>query len=88
MEVRRVKKDKNGRIVPWTARCETIALGKLERWKDQSYDLVKILDAATFGNWQGLYLPDGLKPERKYRQGDPNNPADWAAATFVGEPLQ
>ena len=46
------------------------------------------LDAATFGNWQGLYIPEGLKPESKFRRGDPNNPADWAAASFEGEILQ
>jgi len=88
MEVRQVKKDKNGRIIPWTKRCAAIAIGKLERWRDEHYDLVKILDAATFGNWQGLYIPEGLKPESKFRRGDPNNPADWAAASFEGEILQ
>ena len=67
-------------------RSRTIALNKLEKWKEEGYDLAVILDAATFGNWQGLYLPKGadgntIKPSRrKYRQGDPNNPADWLAA--------
>lgn len=94
MEVRLAKKDKNGRLVPWTAHCAKIALGKLERWKDQSYDLTLILNAATMGNWQGLYLPKDdhgqeIKPKTKWRRGDPNNPADWAAATIIGgETLQ
>jgi len=84
MEVRLVKKDKNGRLVPWTKRCATIALGKMDRWREEHYDLVKILDSATFGNWQGLYIPEGLKPVKpkiEFRRGDPNSPADWAAAT-------
>lgn len=86
MELRLVKRDRNNRIVPWTKHCAKIALGKLERWREQRYDLVTILDAAASGNWQGLYLPKDdhgqeIKPERKFRAGDPNNPADWEAAT-------
>lgn len=71
MEVRLVKKDKNGRVVPWTRRCAQIAIGKLARWHSQNYDLIKILDGATGGNWQGLYLPkddhgEEIKPEKAY----------------------
>lgn len=89
LEVRKKKKDKSGRLVPWTERCATIALGKLERWKAENYDLTIILDAATSGNWQGLYLPKDdhgqeIKPKTKWRRGDPNNPEDWAAATIIG----
>jgi hypothetical protein len=67
---------------PVQGRSRTIAINKLKKWKDQGYDLTEILDAATFGNWQGLYLPEGIKPKKSFRSGDPNNPADWAAATL------
>lgn len=91
MEVRR-KLKKNGKTIPWTDRCSKIALGKLERWHQEGYDLTVILDAATIGNWQGLYLPKDdhgqeIKPIRKYRRGDPNNPADWAAAIIPDSEL-
>ena len=85
MEVRKNLK-KNGKKIAWTPRCEKIAIDKLEEWYNQGYNLTTILDAATFGSWQGLYLPKDdqgatIKPVRKkYRRGDPNNPADWLAA--------
>jgi hypothetical protein len=78
---------------PVIGRSRMIALNKLEKWYEEGYDLVQILDAATFGNWQGLYLPKGddgqpIRPKvRKYRAGDPRNPADWLAAQVVEDDL-
>ena len=42
---------------PVIGRSLTIAVNKLKKWHEENYDLTVILDAATFGNWQGLYLP-------------------------------
>lgn len=48
---------------PVEGRSKTIALNRLTKWHEEGYDLTVILDAATFGNWQGLYLPKDEKGE-------------------------
>jgi hypothetical protein len=81
-----VENRKKNKKSPVVGQSKTIAINKLKNWYEQGYDLSVILNAATFGNWQGLYLPKGddgqvIKPRKsKYRQGNPNNPADWLAA--------
>ena len=71
---------------PLTDHGKNLCVKKLSVLRDSGYEPEVILDAAVMNDWQGLFVPKGpdgqpIKPSRrKYRQGDPNNPADWLAA--------
>lgn len=76
LEIRKKKKS------PVEGRSKTIALNKLEKWYRQNYDLEVILDAATLGNWQGLYLPKDengqfIKPLPKTFEYVEVTPEEW-----------
>jgi DNA-binding transcriptional regulator YhcF (GntR family) len=67
---------------PVEGRAKTIAINQLEKWHKQGYDLTIILDAATFHNWQGLYLPKDehgqiIKPKEPEYEIVEISPKEW-----------
>ena len=49
-----------------TDRSKRGLINKLELFKNESYDIVKVIDRATLGNWQSFYRIDEAKIEREY----------------------